>query len=59
LPEPVTATPKVKFFREISPETHILVRRLMAHLNVSGNELTEQAIAALAKQERLADPTEQ
>jgi hypothetical protein len=50
MPKPITATPKVKFFREIRPETNELVRRLMAELHISGNELTERAIRALAAQ---------
>jgi hypothetical protein len=44
----VPAKPRVKDYREISPEADALRRQLLVELKVSANQLAEMAIQALA-----------
>jgi hypothetical protein len=44
---------RCKFYHEISPELDRLARQLQEKLAISGNELCERAILALAKQQRV------
>jgi hypothetical protein len=53
------AKPRVKDYREITPEHDALRRQLLAELEVSANRLAELAYEALAadRERRRAEPT--